>query len=47
MEEISALLKDEFEKNQIKYPVLTQGDGPKSDLLNQFKKYLSNSNINL
>jgi len=39
MEEISALLKDEFEKNQIKYPVLTQGDGPKSDLLNQFKKH--------
>ena len=39
MEEIGALLKDEFEKNKIDYPVITQGEGPKNDLLNQFKKH--------
>ena len=39
MEEIGALLKDELKKNEINYPVITQGEGPKSDLLQQFKKH--------
>ena len=39
MEEIGALLKDELKKNVINYPVITQGEGPKSDLLQQFKKH--------
>ena len=39
MEEIGALLKDELKKNEIDYPVITQGEGPKSDLLQQFKKH--------
>ncbi|MDG1693007.1 MAG: ATP-dependent DNA helicase, partial [Methylophilaceae bacterium] len=39
MEEIGALLKDELKKNKIGYPVITQGEGPKSDLLQQFKQY--------
>ena len=39
MQEIGALLKDELKKNEIDYPVITQGEGPKSDLLHQFKKH--------
>jgi ATP-dependent DNA helicase DinG len=39
MEEIGALLKDELKKNEINYPVITQGEGPKSDLLQRFKKH--------
>ena len=39
MEEIGALQKDELKKNVINYPVITQGEGPKSDLLQQFKKH--------
>ena len=39
MEEIGVLLKDELKKNEIDYPVITQGEGPKSDLLQQFKKH--------
>ena len=39
MEEIGALLKDEFKKNKIDYPIITQGEGPKSDLLHQFKNH--------
>ncbi|MDA7691272.1 ATP-dependent DNA helicase [Methylophilaceae bacterium] len=39
MQEIGALLKDELKKNEIDYPVITQGEGPKSDLLYQFKKH--------
>ena len=39
MEQIGALLKDELKKNEIDYPVITQGEGPKSDLLQRFKKH--------
>jgi ATP-dependent DNA helicase DinG len=37
MNEITSLLKDEFEKNKISYPILTQGAGSKTKLLEQFK----------
>ena len=37
MNEITSLLKDEFEKNNISYPILTQGAGSKTRLLEQFK----------
>ena len=39
MNEITALLKDEFEKNNITYPILTQGTGSKTKLLEQFKSH--------
>jgi len=39
MKEIGVLLRDEFEKNEINYPIFIQGDGPKSDLLEQFKRH--------
>ena len=38
MNEITSLLKDEFEKHNIGYPILTQGSGSKTKLLDQFKK---------
>jgi ATP-dependent DNA helicase DinG len=39
MNEITTLLKDEFEKNNIIYPILTQGTGSKTKLLEQFKTH--------
>ena len=39
MNEITSLLKDEFERNNITYPILTQGSVPKTQLLEQFKKH--------
>jgi ATP-dependent DNA helicase DinG len=39
MNEITTLLKDEFEKNNITYPILTQGTGSKTKLLEQFKTH--------
>ena len=39
MDEITALLKDEFEKNNISYPIFTQGTGSKTKLLDQFKSH--------
>ena len=39
MNEITSMLKDEFEKNNITYPILTQGSVPKTQLLEQFKKH--------
>ena len=39
MNEIGSLLKDEFEKNNISHPILTQGTGPKKKLLEQFKSH--------
>ena len=37
MNEITTLLKDEFKKNNISYPILTQGSGSKTKILEQFK----------
>ena len=37
MNEIKSLLKDKFEKNNINYPILTQGESSKIKLLEQFK----------
>ena len=39
MNEITSLLKDEFEKYDINYPILTQGTGSKTKLLDQFKNH--------
>ncbi|MFL2980344.1 MAG: ATP-dependent DNA helicase [Methylophilaceae bacterium] len=39
MNEITSLLKDEFEKNDIDYPILTQGEKSKIKLLEQFKHH--------
>jgi len=39
MNEITSLLKDEFERNNISYPILTQGTGSKTKLLEQFKSH--------
>ena len=39
MNEITSLLKDEFEKYNISYPILTQGTGSKTKLLDQFKDH--------
>ena len=39
MNEIASLLKDEFEKNNINYPILTQGERSKIKLLEQFKHH--------
>ena len=39
MNEITSLLKDEFKNNNISYPILTQGTGSKTKLLEQFKDY--------
>ena len=39
MNEITSLLKDEFEKYNISYPILTQGTGSKTKLLEQFKSH--------
>ncbi len=39
MNEITSLLKDEFEENNISYPILTQGTGSKTKLLEQFKSH--------
>ena len=39
MNEITSLLKDEFEKHDISYPILTQGTGSKTKLLDQFKDH--------
>ena len=39
MNEITSLLKDEFNKNNISYPILTQGNGSKTKLLEQFKSH--------
>ena len=39
MNEITSLLKDEFEKHDISYPILTQGTRSKTKLLDQFKDH--------
>ena len=39
MNEITSFLKDEFEKNNIEFPILTQGTVPKNMLLEQFKSH--------
>ena len=39
MNEITSLLRDEFEKNNITYPILTQGTSSKTKLLEQFKDH--------
>ena len=39
MNEITSLLKDVFERNNISYPILTQGTGSKTKLLEQFKSH--------
>jgi len=39
MNEITVLLKDKFEQNNISYPILTQGAGSKTKLLDQFKSH--------
>ena len=39
MNEITVLLRDEFEKNNINYPILNQGAGSKTKLLEQFKSH--------
>ena len=39
MEEIRSLLLDEFEKENITYPILVQGSGSKKLLLDQFKNH--------
>jgi ATP-dependent DNA helicase DinG len=39
MNEITSLIKEEFERNNISYPILTQGTGSKTKLLEQFKSH--------
>ncbi len=39
MNEITSFLKDEFEKKNIEFPILTQGMAPKNMLLDQFKSH--------
>ena len=39
MNEITSLIKEEFERNNISYPILTQGNGSKTKLLEQFKSH--------
>jgi len=39
MNEITGLLKDKFDENDISYPILTQGSGSKTKLLEQFKSH--------
>ena len=39
MNEITSFLKDEFEKKNIEFPILTQGIAPKNMLLDQFKTH--------
>jgi ATP-dependent DNA helicase DinG len=39
MNEITSFLKDEFEKKNIEFPILTQGIAPKNMLLDQFKSH--------
>ena len=39
MNEITCLLQDEFQKHNISYPILTQGAGSKTKLLEQFKSH--------
>ena len=39
MNEITSFLKDEFEKKNIEFPILTQGIAPKNMLLDQFRSH--------
>ena len=39
MNEIKSLLEDEFEKNNVNYPIFIQGAGSKTKLLEQFKHH--------
>ena len=39
MNEITSFLKDEFERKNIEFPILTQGIAPKNMLLDQFKSH--------
>ena len=39
MNEITSLIKEEFERNNISYPILTQGNGSKTKLVEQFKSH--------
>jgi len=39
MNEITVLLKDKFEQNNISYPIFTQGTGSKTKLLERFKSH--------